>query len=57
MDDAAIEWLNPLEEGQSLPGEPAYDLVLTMDAVHDMTQPETVVSAVRKASLVLTLGM
>mmetsp|Transcript_1725 Transcript_1725/g.5015 ORF Transcript_1725/g.5015 Transcript_1725/m.5015 type:complete len:369 (-) Transcript_1725:310-1416(-) len=49
MDDAAIEWLNPLEEGQSLPGEPAYDLVLTMDAVHDMTQPETVVSAVRKA--------
>ncbi len=48
LGSAAIKWLNPAEEGGALPGVPTYDLVVTMDAVHDMTRPEAVMSALRQ---------
>jgi hypothetical protein len=50
LQDADIDWFNPLEDGQALPTSATYDLMVTMDAIHDMAQPLEVVSAVRTAS-------
>ena len=36
----------PAEE---LPPEPAYDLVLTFDCIHDMTRPDLAIAAIRRA--------
>lgn len=49
LQDADIDWFNPLEDGQALPTSATYDLMVTMDAIHDMAQPLEVVSAVRTA--------
>jgi SAM-dependent methyltransferase len=46
--DLDISFLNPAK-GQGLPDAPTYDLVITMDAVHDMARPDQVVPLVRKA--------
>jgi 2-polyprenyl-3-methyl-5-hydroxy-6-metoxy-1,4-benzoquinol methylase len=35
--------------GDALPAEPAYDLVLTFDCLHDMTHPEETMAAIRRA--------
>ena len=35
--------------GESLPTEPTYDLVITFDCVHDMTRPDLVIAAIRRA--------
>ena len=56
LGSAAIRWINPAEEGDALPEAPTYDLVVTMDAVHDMTRPEAVVSAVRKVGFLRDAG-
>jgi 2-polyprenyl-3-methyl-5-hydroxy-6-metoxy-1,4-benzoquinol methylase len=40
---------NPLEAGQGLPDAPTFDLIITMDAVHDMAHPDQVLPLVRKA--------
>jgi|TARA_Y100000310_G_scaffold312725_1_gene360318 2-polyprenyl-3-methyl-5-hydroxy-6-metoxy-1,4-benzoquinol methylase len=35
--------------GEELPTEPAYDFIITFDCMHDMTRPDTVIAAIRKA--------
>lgn len=42
-----MAFLNPAT-GQGLPDAPSYDLILTMDAVHDMARPDLVMPLVRK---------
>lgn len=49
--DLDISFRNPLEPGQGLPAVATYDLVITMDAVHDMARPDKVVSLVRRVRL------
>lgn len=44
-----LEFRNPMVPGEGLPDTPTYDLVITMDAVHDMARPDNVVPLVRKA--------
>ena len=44
-----MAFLNP-EKGDGLPDAPTYDLILTMDAVHDMARPDQVMPLVRKVS-------
>lgn len=36
-------------DGAALPTEPTYDLVLTLDCLHDMTEPAAVAAAIRRA--------
>lgn len=36
-------------DGAALPDEPTFDLVLTLDCLHDMTDPASVASAIRRA--------
>jgi 2-polyprenyl-3-methyl-5-hydroxy-6-metoxy-1,4-benzoquinol methylase len=38
-----------LSDGASLPTTPTYDLVLTFDCLHDMTDPTSVAAAIRQA--------
>lgn len=42
-----MKFLNP-DKGQGLPDAPVYDLIVTMDAVHDMARPDLVMPLVRK---------
>lgn len=35
--------------GEDLPAEPTYDLVVTFDCIHDMTRPDVVIRAIRRA--------
>jgi 2-polyprenyl-3-methyl-5-hydroxy-6-metoxy-1,4-benzoquinol methylase len=35
--------------GESLPAEPTYDFVYTFDCLHDMTRPDRVITAIRRA--------
>ncbi len=35
--------------GAELPNEPTYDFVITLDCIHDMTQPAEVIAAIRRA--------
>jgi 2-polyprenyl-3-methyl-5-hydroxy-6-metoxy-1,4-benzoquinol methylase len=35
--------------GEGLPGEPTFDLVITLDCIHDMPHPATVIEAIRRA--------
>jgi 2-polyprenyl-3-methyl-5-hydroxy-6-metoxy-1,4-benzoquinol methylase len=35
--------------GEALPDQPAYDFVITLDCIHDMTQPAEVIAAIRRA--------
>ena len=35
--------------GQDLPTDPTYDFVITFDCLHDMTRPDDVIGAIRKA--------
>ena len=35
--------------GEDLPREPTFDFVLTLDCIHDMTRPQEVIGAVRRA--------
>lgn len=39
---------NP-DEGDGLPGTPAFDLVMTLDCLHDMTRPDLVAQAIRRS--------
>lgn len=34
--------------GEDLPADPMYDLVITFDCIHDMTQPADVIAAIRR---------
>jgi len=43
-----MAWLNPSKPGGGLPDEPTYDMILTVDAVHDMARPDVVLPLVRK---------
>jgi hypothetical protein len=47
-----VQFFNPAE-GEVLQ-EGAYDFALTLDAVHDMTHPESVLASVRRALKVRT---
>ena len=38
-----------VKRGEDLPEEPTYDVVITFDCVHDMTRPDIVIGAIRKA--------
>lgn len=38
-----------LAGGEDLPANPTYDLVLTLDCMHDMTHPEEVIKAIRRS--------
>lgn len=44
---ANISFHNPDEE--PLPGEPTFDLVMTMDCLHDMVRPDLLANAIRRA--------
>lgn len=35
--------------GETLPNEPTFDVVMTLDCMHDMTRPREVVAAIRRA--------
>jgi SAM-dependent methyltransferase len=35
--------------GEALPSEPTFDLVITLDCMHDMTRPGEVIAAIRRA--------
>ena len=35
--------------GEELPSEPTYDLLITFDCLHDMTRPASVIAAIRQA--------
>ena len=35
--------------GEDLPGEPSFDLVMTLDCMHDLPHPEQVIEAIRRA--------
>jgi SAM-dependent methyltransferase len=35
--------------GETLPNEPTYDVVMTLDCMHDMTRPDDIVQAIRHA--------
>lgn len=35
--------------GEDLPTDPTYDFVLTFDCIHDMTRPQDVIAAIRRA--------
>ncbi len=45
-----MAWLNPSKPDGRLPDEPTYDMVLTVDAVHDVARPDQVLPLVRKVS-------
>ena len=45
-----MAWFNPSKPDGGLPDEPTYDMVLTVDAVHDMARPDQVLPLVRKVS-------
>ena len=45
---ARMSWLNPYEPGGGLPDAPSYDMMLTLDAVHDMARPDKILPLVRK---------
>ncbi len=36
-------------DGSSLPAEPSYDFIITFDCIHDMTRPDEVIGAIRRA--------
>lgn len=38
-----------LARGEELPDEPKFDLVLTLDCMHDMTRPREVIQAIRRS--------
>lgn len=38
-----------IARGEDLPDEPHYDLVLTLDCMHDMTRPDEVIKAIRRS--------
>lgn len=42
-----MKFLNP-DKGEGLPDAPVYDLIVTMDAVHDMARPDLIMPLVRK---------
>jgi len=42
-----VEWR--IARGEDLPGEPSFDLVVTFDCIHDMTRPDRVIGAIRRA--------
>ncbi len=44
---ANVDWR--VARGEELPGEPSFDLVVTFDCVHDMTRPDLVIAAIRRA--------
>ena len=44
-----MAFLNP-DKGAGLPDAPTYDLILTVDAVHDMTRPDQVMPLISKVS-------
>ncbi len=44
---ANAEWR--IARGEELPGKPSFDLVVTFDCVHDMTRPDLVIAAIRRA--------
>lgn len=46
-----VSFRNPGVEEERLPGEPTYDIVMTHDALHDMSAPHKVMAHVRKASV------
>ena len=43
-----MAWLNPSKSGGGLPDQPTYDMVITVDAIHDMARPDQVLPLVRK---------
>ncbi len=43
-----MSWLNPGVTGGGLPDVPTYNLMLTVDAVHDMARPDQVLPIIRK---------
>ena len=47
-----MAWLNPSKPGGGLPDEPTYDMVFTMDAVHDMSRPPEVLRLICKVGAV-----
>ncbi len=51
LEHVNLAWLNPSKPGGGLPDEPTYDMMLTVDAVHDMARPDQVLPLVRKVSL------
>ena len=51
-----VTLLNPGEPGQEMKPK-QYDFALTVDAVHDMTQPEAVLKGVRAALKVVNFSL
>ena len=51
LGDVNVAWKNPSRPGGGLPDGPTYDMMLTVDAVHDMARPDQVLPLVRKVSL------
>lgn len=43
-----VQLHNP-DEGDGLPGEPTFDLVMCLDCLHDMARPDIVAQAIRKS--------
>lgn len=37
------------KSGEELPNQPTFDLVMTLDCIHDMTQPREVIKSIRKS--------
>ncbi len=52
-----MAWLNPSKPDGGLPDEPTYDMMLTVDAVHDMARPDQVLPLVRKVGPSSALGI
>ena len=50
LGDLKMAWRNPGKPGGSLPDAPTYDMILTVDAVHDMARPDQVLPLIRKVT-------
>jgi hypothetical protein len=51
LGNVKMAWLNPDKPDGGLPDVPTYDIMLTVDAVHDMAQPDQVLPLVRKVAI------
>ena len=50
VDDAELEnVVLHLADAEELPADPTFDLVLTLDCLHDMTRPSETISAIRRS--------
>jgi hypothetical protein len=50
LSEVQMSWLNPGKPDGGLPDAPTYDMMLTVDAVHDMARPDQVLPLVRKVA-------